>query len=103
VNRFCIVAVRGMISKKNMEVLEKSEIDYIFGIRMMRVKDVYGDILKRGGRWQEVTVERKGKRDRSWILKVKENFQGGRRYIVCFNEDQATRGTLQFGRQSSTA
>jgi len=91
-NRFCIVADRGMISKKNMKALEESGIDYILGVRMRRVKEVYDDILKRGGRWQEVTV--KGKKDRNWSLKVKESFQEGRRYIVCLNEDQAKRDSL---------
>lgn len=47
-NRFCIFADRGMISRKNMKALEESGIDYILGVRMRRVKEVYYDILKRG-------------------------------------------------------
>ncbi len=92
VKRFCIVADRGMISRKNKKALEDAGIDYILGVKMRQLKEVSEDILKRGGRWQEVNVESKPKKDRP--LKVKECFQGGRRYIVCFNEDQAKRDRL---------
>lgn len=91
--RFCIVADAGMISRKNMEALDKAGIDYILGVRMRRVKEVYGDILQRGGRWQEVTVKRKNN-NKEWVLKAKESFQGGRRYIVCLNEEEARRDAM---------
>jgi hypothetical protein len=94
-NRFCIVADRGMISKENMKALEDSGIDYILGVKMRNVKEVYDDILLRGGRWQEVRVERKGgSQGKSWELKVKESYQGGRRYIVCLDKEQANRDAL---------
>jgi hypothetical protein len=89
-NRFCMVADRGMISKENMKALEESGIDYILGVRMRQVKEVYGDILQRGGRWQEVTIKRKHN-NKEWVLKAKESFQGGRRHVVCLNEEQARR------------
>jgi hypothetical protein len=91
--RFCIVADAGMISRKNTEALDKAGIDYILGVRMRHVKEVYGDILQRGGRWQEVTVKRKHN-NKEWVLKAKESFQGGRRYIVCLNEEQARRDAM---------
>jgi hypothetical protein len=93
-NRFCIVADRGMISKENMKALKDSGIDYILGVKMRNVKEVYDDVLLRGGRWQEVRVERKGSKDKSWKLKVKESYQGGRRYIVCLDKEQAKRDAL---------
>jgi transposase len=91
--RFCIVADAGMISRKNTETLDKAGIDYILGVRMRQVKEVYGDILQRGGRWQEVTIKRKHN-NKEWVLKAKESFQGGRRYIVCLNEEQARRDAV---------
>ncbi len=92
VKQFCIVADRGMVSRENMEALEASGIDYILGVKMRKVKDVYNDILKRGGRWQEVNVSRTYRK--AWTLKVKECFKAGQRYIVCFNEEQAKRDAL---------
>ena len=91
-NRFCIVADRGMISKENTKALKDSGIDYILGVKMRNVKEVYDDILLRGGRWQEVRVERKG--SQSWELKVKESYQDGRRYVVCLDKEQANRDAL---------
>lgn len=82
-----------MISKKNMGALDKAGIDYILGVRMRQAREVYGDILERGGRWQEVTVKWKHN-NKEWVLKAKESFQGGRRYIVCLNEEQARRDAM---------
>ena len=93
-NRFCIVSDRGMISKENMKALEESGVDYILGVKMRNVKEVYDDILLRGGRWQEVRVERKGSQGKSWELKVKESYQGGHRYVVCLDKEQAKRDAL---------
>jgi len=91
--RFCIVADAGMISRENMEALDKAGVYFILGVRMRGVKEVYGDILHRGGRWQEVTVTRKHN-NKEWVLKAKESWQGGRRYIVCLNEEQARRDAM---------
>ena len=41
-----------MISKENMKALEDSGIDYILGVKIRNVKEVYDDILLRGGRGQ---------------------------------------------------
>jgi transposase len=69
------------------------DVGDILGVRTRQVKEVYGDILQRGGRWQEVTVKRKHN-NKQWVLKAKESFQGGRRYIVCLNEEQARRDAM---------
>lgn len=91
INSFCIVADRGMISRKTMETLESPSfrIDYIFGCRMRRQKEVRNDVLgRRGGRYKEVSVKRRGK-STPLKLKVKEVKLNGKRYIICYNPEQA--------------
>lgn len=88
---FCVVADRGMISKNTIEVLEApgSGIEYILGCRMRKQKEVREDVLgRRGGKYQEVQFDRKASED-PLTLKVKEVWMEDRRYIVCFNPDQA--------------
>ena len=91
INSFCIVADRGMISRKTIETLESPSfrIDYIFGCRMRRQKEVRNDVLgRRGGRYKEVSVKRRG-RSTPLLLKVKEVKLNGKRYIICYNPEQA--------------
>ena len=47
VARFCLVADRGMISKETMKTLDdpKTEIPYILGVRMRKVKEVRKEVL----------------------------------------------------------
>ena len=92
VDSFCVVADRGMISKKTIEALEGSEsgIDYILGCRMRRQKEVKEEVLGRAGRYQEVEFERQSSED-PLLVKVKEVKVEGRRYIVCFNPEQAAK------------
>lgn len=88
---FCVVADRGMISAKTIAALEApgSGIDYILGCRMRRQKEVKEAVLgQRGGRYQEVEFERQAEKD-PLLVKVKEVKVEGRRYIVCFNPEQA--------------
>ena len=79
VGRICIVADRGMISRQTIADLERSRIDYILGVRMRNQKEIGADVLSRAGRYHEAEEN----------LKVKEVFHGGKRYIVCINEEQA--------------
>jgi len=90
INRFCIVADRGMISADTMLQLEDSKrnIPYILGARMRNVKEIKNDILTRGGRYKEVHPEGKKSKDPS-PLKVKEVWVDKNRYIVCHNTRQA--------------
>jgi len=68
-----------------------SGIDYILGCRMRRQKEVREDVLgRRGGRYQEVHFGRKSSEE-PLLLKVKEVRIEGRRYIVCFNPEQAAK------------
>jgi transposase len=88
---FCVVADRGMISKDTIEALEApgSGTEYILGCRMRKQKEVRDDVLgHRGGKYQEVQFDRKASGD-SLALKVKEVWIEDRRYIVCFNPEQA--------------
>lgn len=90
IDRFCIVADRGMISAKTIETLEQPDcnIPYILGVRMRRVKEASVEVLSRAGRYHEVHPEGANSKDPS-PLDVKEVMVDGRRYIVCRNSRQA--------------
>ena len=94
IQRFCIVADRGMISAENLNYLEaENAIPYILGTRMRKDKEVREQVLTCGGRYQEVHPIGSKTKDPS-PLKVKEVRHMGRRYIVCLNERQATKDKL---------
>jgi len=88
INRFCVVADRGMISADTIQELESRNIPYILGARMRRVKEITSDVLSRGGRYSEVYPEGLTSKDPS-PLKVKEVVYNEKRYIVCMNTRQA--------------
>jgi hypothetical protein len=102
IQRVCIVADRGMISKESIAELESEDRkwDYILGVRMRNVKEVRKDVLARGGRYHEVHPPRANKKSPS-PLKVKEVRVSDRRYIVCLNEEQARKDAAD--RQSIVA
>ena len=100
IDRFCIVADRGMISAETIATLEKPEcgIPYILGARMRRVNEASKEVLARAGRYHEVHPEGTASKDPS-PLAVKEVLVDGRRYIVCRNsrqqrKDAATRQAI---------
>ena len=90
INRFCVVADRGMISADTMDKLEDPDrhIDYILGARLRKVNEIKGDVLSRPGRYKEVYAEGKSSKDPA-PLKVKEVWVNDNRYIVCVNTRQA--------------
>jgi transposase len=90
IRSICIVADRGMISQETMAELqaEKRQVHFILGARLRNVKEIYEDVLSRGGRYREVRGPREKSTDPS-PLKVKEVHVGDRRYVVCLNEEQA--------------
>ena len=88
INRFCVVADRGMVSANTIEELEKDNISYIFGARMRQVKKIKRDVLSRGGRYSEVYPEGVTSKDPS-PLKVKQVLLDKKRYIICLNARQA--------------
>ncbi len=94
IQRFCIVADRGMISAGNLEYLEADDqIGYILGTRMRKDKEVQQQVLTCGGRYREVHPVGAKAKDPS-PLKVKEVRLADRRYIVCLNERQAVKDKL---------
>jgi len=89
VKELCVVADRGMITKDTIVKLNKTDgVHYILGARMRSVKEVRDEVLSRAGRYREVRGARKSRKDPA-PLKVKQVTVGGRRYIVCLNEEQA--------------
>ena len=94
IQRFCIVADRGMISAANLNYLEEQdEIAYILGTRMRKDKEVQQQVLTCGGRYKEVHPIGTKAKDPS-PLKVKEVRHMDRRYIVCLNQRQAAKDRL---------
>jgi hypothetical protein len=90
IERFCIVADRGMISADTIAALEEPDcrIPYILGARMRLVKEVSDEVLSRAGRYHEVHPEA-NKAKAPAPLAVKEVMVEGRRYVVCRNARQA--------------
>lgn len=89
IRSICIVADRGMISQETIAKLqaEDRQVHFILGARLRNVKEIYEDVLSRGGRYREVHGPREKSTDPS-PLKVKEVCVEERRYVVCLNEEQ---------------
>ena len=86
----CIVADRGMISAETLAEVEKRKWQYILGVRM-RSSTEAKSVVARAGRYAEVHPKSEDRDDPS-PLKVKEVWvEDKRRYVVCVNEDQATK------------
>jgi len=84
------VADRGMISADTITEVEKRKWKYILGVRM-RSSTEAKQVVARAGRYAEVYPLSDDPKDPS-PLKVKEVWvEDQRRYIVCLNEDQATK------------
>ena len=90
IDRICVVADRGMISKKTIEELQAVHRDtrFILGARLRAVKEIREQVLADKGRYREVHGPKTCSKDPS-PLKVKDVQIEDRRYIVCYNEDQA--------------
>jgi len=95
IERICMVADRGMISRAVIRQLESPERrwDYILGARLRSVREVNREVLSRAGRYQEVRGARQKSQDPA-PLKVKEVRVGDHRYIVCLNPDEARHDAL---------
>jgi transposase len=99
IGRVCVVADRGFISQKTLDVLEKKEggWDYILGVRMRASKEARDEVVGKLGSLAQaeqrkgftvVHGERQSAKDPS-PLEVKEVLVGQRRYVVCYNPEQA--------------
>ena len=88
--RICVVADRGMISKKTIAELQAVHRDtrFILGARLRAVKEIREQVLSDPGSYHQVYGPKKHSKDPS-PLKVKEVRIENRRYVVCGNEDQA--------------
>jgi transposase len=88
---FCVVADRGMISQATVQALEApgSGIEYILGCRMRKNKEVREQVLgAEADALQELRFDRQASQQ-PLVLQVKEVHIAERRYIVCFNPEQA--------------
>jgi transposase len=86
----CIVADRGMISAETLAEVELRKWQYILGVRMRSSTEAKA-VVARAGRYAEVHPKSDDRDDPS-PLKVKEvRVEDARRYVVCVNEDQATK------------
>jgi len=92
IGALCIVADRGMISAETIAALQAAHRDtsYILGCRMRSTKEVAEAVLSRPGRYRTVYGRRQTSQDPS-PLKVRQVWVDDRRYIVCKNEDQASK------------
>ena len=90
IQRICIVADRGMISKQTIEQLQKTHRDtrFILGARLRAVKEIREQVPADAGRYRQVYGAKVHSKDPA-PLKVKEVQIQDRRYIVCHNADQA--------------
>jgi hypothetical protein len=79
-----------MISKETIKELQAGHRDvrFILGARLRAVKEIREQVLTDSGAYQQVYGPKICSKDPS-PLKVKEVRVNGRRYIVCYNEDQA--------------
>ena len=95
VQRVCIVADRGMISEPTIAEIESRGWFYILGVRMRRTKEAREQVLSRPGRFQTVHGKSDDPKAPSPLqvkeVRVDSEDDKQRRYIVCRNEDQATK------------
>jgi transposase len=82
-----MVADRGMISKNTISELTQAGWGYILGVKMRNDVEVR-DILEDESPFIEVVGQRERKHDPA-PLQVKEVFNKGNRYIICFNSEEA--------------
>ena len=90
IGRVCLIADRGMVREQTLKSLEASGWDYVVGTRMRNSKEVRDEVLGRAGAYQKVFGARRRAKDPS-PLEVKEVWVGERRYIVCRNQEHATK------------
>lgn len=91
IGRVCIVADRGMISRDVIEEIEtRKDCWYILGVRMRAVKAMRELLAADEGPYEEV-FPRTGDRKRPAPLKVRGVTLDARTYVLCLNEDEATK------------
>ena len=90
ISSLCVVADRGMISAQTIATLESTELNvsYILGARMHKDTSVRDRVLSSPEKLHIVTSAKQKPADPS-PLSVGEQWVEGKRYVVCFNEEQA--------------
>lgn len=90
VREVCVVADRGMISAKTIDALEARGWSYILGVRMRSSKEAQAIAATDEGHYRTVFPRRTTSKDPA-PLRVKQVWRDDRRYIICFNADEATK------------
>jgi hypothetical protein len=86
INKVCVVADRGMISAATIAALEQQSIDYILGARERSSTEIRKTVLEDDGVAVPLLIPRqKGATE----LAIKDITVGGRRYVLCRNEEEA--------------
>lgn len=79
IRKVVFVCDRGMASEANLGAMTAAGYEYIVGVKMRRLTEVRDEVLARAGRYQDVSEN----------LQVKEVWVEDRRYVICFNPDEA--------------
>jgi hypothetical protein len=88
IKNVCVVADRGMISADTMAALEKDNIEYILGVRERSVREIRTEVINDDGVAVPLLIPRqKGETQ----LEIKDVTLSGRRYVVCRNEEEASK------------
>lgn len=88
VDDVCVVADRGMISAKTIDEIEARGWTYILGVRMRSSTEAQAIAATDEGHYHTVFPRRRTSHDPA-PLRVKQVWRDDRRYIVCFNPDEA--------------
>ena len=81
IRRVVFVGDRGFTSNENLEAFEQTGFEYIAGVKMRNLKEAKEVVLPQANDFDVVAEN----------LQVQEIFVEDRRYIVCYNPEQATR------------
>lgn len=81
IGQVVLVCDRGMVSVANLVAIEQAGFQYIVGMKMRNLVEVRDEVLGRAGRYHEVSEN----------LRIKEVRVDERRYVVCFNPDEASK------------
>jgi hypothetical protein len=84
IDKVVVVCDRGMVSRRNLQHLEDHGYGYIVGVKMRRMIEVRDQVLRRSGRYRVVKDN----------LHIKEVLVDERRYVVCFNPEQAKKDAV---------
>lgn len=86
-----VVADRGCVSRKNLDLLSQMGCAWIVGRRLRRERRIAEEVLSRPGRYARV-VDEEGREVENFM--VKEVILEGERYIICLNPEEAEHDRL---------